>query len=98
MSLFQKIARGLSALILLLAYLGIIWLGFTEENRRSLSLVNSTPSSPDYITLDIRVSSINTNQGLLTESIRLIPMGRFAIDRFTPATDIKLLGELRVRQ
>jgi hypothetical protein len=72
-------------------YVTVLWLGLTEENRRSLAIANTYSSSGDYVIINVRVTSIEPAQGLLHERIRLIPMGRFATDRVTPAVDLKLL-------
>jgi hypothetical protein len=72
-------------------YFTVLWMGLTEEGRRSLSIVKSSALSKDFVTINVRVTSLNTAQGLLYERIRLIPMGRFAADKATPSADLKLL-------
>jgi hypothetical protein len=83
--------RVLVVIAMMAVYITVLWLGLTEENRRSLAIVKSSNSSVDYVIINVRVTSIEPAQGLLHERIKLIPMGRFAIDKVTPATDLKLL-------
>jgi hypothetical protein len=91
MSFLGKITRVLVVFAVLLVYVAVLRLGLTEEDRRSL-IVSSTPNAGgDFVTISVKVTSIDTTQGLLNERIRLIPSGRFAIDKITPATDLKLL-------
>jgi hypothetical protein len=75
----------------IVVYVTVLCLGLTEENRRSLAITKAYASSGDYVIINVRVTSIEPAQGLLHERIRLIPMGRFATDRVTPAVDLKLL-------
>jgi hypothetical protein len=91
MSFLGKIIRVLVVLAVMGIYVSVLWLGMTEESRRSLTIIKSSASSADFVIINVRVTSIDTAQGLLHERIRLVPMGRFAIDKATPATDIKLL-------
>ncbi len=91
MGFLGKIIRVLVVLAVMGIYVSVLWLGMTEESRRSLTIIKSSASSADFVTINLRVTSIDTAQGLLHERIRLVPMGRFAIDKATPATDIKLL-------
>jgi hypothetical protein len=91
MGILNKIIRIFVVLLILGIYLTVLWLGLTEESRRSLSIINAADTSGDFVIINIRVSSVDTVQGLLHERIRLIPMGRFALDQATPAVDIKLL-------
>ena len=72
-------------------YFVFVWRGATEESRRSLILAKASASSGDYVIINVKVTAIDVAQGLLHERIRLIPMGRFAVDRATPAVDLKLL-------
>jgi hypothetical protein len=72
-------------------YLFVVWMGATEEGRRSLILAKNSASTGDYVIVNVKVTGIDAPQGLLHERIRLIPMGRFAVDRATPAVDLKLL-------
>jgi hypothetical protein len=72
-------------------YFVVVWLGLTEEGRRSLTIGKNSASNDDYVVVNVTVTSIDTAQGLLHERIRLIPKGRFAIDRSTPAVDLKML-------
>jgi hypothetical protein len=66
-------------------------MGLTEESRRSLTITQSSATDNDYVIINVRVTSIDPPQGLLHERVRLIPMGRFAQDKTTPASDLKLL-------
>jgi hypothetical protein len=91
MSILAKITRLSAVLAVILVYCTVLWLGLTEENRRSLTLVESPATSTDFVIINVRVTSIDTAQGLLHGRIRLIPKGRFSIDRTTPATDLTLL-------
>src|SRR5277367_502551 len=72
-------------------YFVVVWLGLTEEARRSLILAKSSASSGDYVIVNVKVTGIDAAQGLLHERIRLIPMGRFGVDKATPAVDLTLL-------
>ena len=63
----------------------------TEESRRSLTMAKSSVSSDDFVAIDVRVTSVDTTQGPLYERVRLVPMCRFARDKTTPATDLRLL-------
>jgi hypothetical protein len=91
MSFLGKITRVLVVFAVLLVYVAVLRLGLTEEDRRSLIVSNSPNTGKDFVTISVKVTSIDTTQGLLNERIRLIPSGRFAIDKITPATDLKLL-------
>jgi hypothetical protein len=91
MGLRSRVVRVCVVLAAILVYATVLWLGMTEENRRSLAIANAYSSSGDYVIANVRVTSIEPAQGLLHERIRLIPMGRFATDRVTPAVDLKLL-------
>ncbi len=91
MGILGKIFRLSAVVAVILVYLSVLWLGLTEESRRSLTIVKSSATSDDFVVINVRVMSIDTAQRLLHERIRLIPMGRFAIDKTTPATDLKLL-------
>jgi Domain of unknown function (DUF4436) len=91
MSFLNKIIRVFFIIGIIAIYLTVLWMGLTEERRRSLTIAKSAASSEDYVTINVRVTSVNTSQGLLYESVRLIPMGRFALDKATPATDLRLL-------
>jgi hypothetical protein len=75
---------------LIAIYFTVLWMGMTEESRRSLTIVKSSASSKDFVAINVRLTSANTAQGLLYERIRLVPMGRFALDKTTPSTDLKL--------
>ena len=91
MSFLNKLVRVLFVTGLIAIYLTVLWMGLTEESRRSLSIAKSSASNGDFVSIDVRVIAVNTSQGLLYERIKLIPMGRFALDKTTPATDLKLL-------
>ena len=91
MGIRAKIIRLLTAVAVMLVYCTVLWTGLTEENRRALTIVKSSATSNDFVIVNVRVTSIDTAQKLLHERIRLIPMGRFAIDKTTPASDLKLL-------
>jgi hypothetical protein len=91
MGFLGKMVRVFVVLAVMGIYVSVLWLGITEEGRRSLTIIKSSASSADFVRVNVRVMSIDTAQGLLHERIRLVPMGRFAIDKATPATDIKLL-------
>jgi Domain of unknown function (DUF4436) len=75
----------------LLVYFVFVWRGLTEESRRSLILSKTSASTGDYVIVNVKVTAVDEAQGLLHERIRLIPVGRFAVDRATPAVDLKLL-------
>ncbi len=91
MSILAKITRLFAVVAVILVYCTVLWMGLTEESRRSLTIVKSSATSNDFVIINVRVTSIDTTQRLLHERIRLIPMGRFAIDKTTPASDLKLL-------
>jgi Domain of unknown function (DUF4436) len=91
MGVWSKIIRVSAAIAVLLVYFTVLWLGLSEEKRRSLTIAASPATSTDFVIINVRVTSIDTSQGLLNGRIRLIPMGRFATDKTTPATDLKLL-------
>jgi hypothetical protein len=86
-----KWMRALVVLGVMGVYFVFVWRGATEESRRSLILAKTSASSGDYVIINVKVTAIDVAQGLLHERIRLIPMGRFAVDRATPAVDLKLL-------
>ncbi len=91
MGVWTRIIRVSAAIAVLLVYFTVLWLGLSEEKRRSLTLAASPATNTDFVIINVRVTSIDTTQGLLHGRIRLIPMGRFSIDRSTPATDLTLL-------
>jgi hypothetical protein len=91
MGLLGKIIRAFAVLAMVAVYVSVLWMGMTEESRRSLTIIKSSATSDDYVIINVRVTSIDPVQGLLHERIRLIPMGRFAKDKTTPASDLKLL-------
>jgi hypothetical protein len=87
----NKIIRISIVITMVVVYVSVLWMGLTEEDRRSLRITRSSSSSGDFVMITVRITSIDTAQGLLHERIRLIPKGRFALDKNTPATDLKLL-------
>jgi hypothetical protein len=91
MSFMDKITRAFFIIGIIAIYFAVLWMGLTEERRRSLTIVKSSATSDDFVAIDVRVTSINIPQGLLYERIRLVPMGRFALDKATPAADLRLL-------
>jgi hypothetical protein len=91
MGFTSRIVQVCVVLAAILVYVTVLWLGLTEENRRSLAITKAYASSGDYVIVNVRVTSIEPALGLLHERIRLIPMGRFATDKVTPAVDLKLL-------
>jgi hypothetical protein len=91
MSFLNKIIWVFFIIGIIAIYVTVLWMGLTEESRRSLIIVKSSASSNDFVTVDVRVTSVNTSQGLLYERIKLVPMGRFALDKITPAADLRLL-------
>jgi hypothetical protein len=91
MSLPNKIIRAIFVIGIFAIYFTVLWMGLTEEGRRSLIIDKSAASSEDFVSIDVRVTSVSTSQGLLSERIRLVPMGRFALDKITPTTDLRLL-------
>jgi hypothetical protein len=91
MSFLNRVIRVLFIIGIMAIYFSVLWMGLTEESRRSLTIVKSSASNDDFVTVNVRITSVNISQGLLYERIRLIPMGRFALDKATPATDLKLL-------
>src|SRR5882762_4112504 len=91
MGILGKIFRVSAVIAVILVYLSVLWMGLTEESRRSLTIVKSSATGNDFVIVNVRVTSIDTAQGLLHGRIRLIPMGRFSIDKTTPSTDLTLL-------
>jgi hypothetical protein len=91
MSVLNKIIRAIFVIGIFAIYFTVLWMGLTEEGRRSLTIAKSSVSNDDFVAIDVRVTSVNIPQGLLYERIRLVPMGRFALDKITPATDLRLL-------
>src|ERR1700712_171473 len=87
----STISRWLIVLTVALIYAGVLYLGLTEEGRRSIVVTNVSNTTEDSVTINVQVTSIDTARGLLNQRIRLIPSGRFALDRGTPAVDLKLL-------
>lgn len=91
MGILSKIIRASFVVVVILVYGTVLWMGLTEESRRALTLAQSSATNNDYVAINVRVTSVDTAEGVLHERIRLIPMGRFAIDKATPASDLKLL-------
>lgn len=91
MGLLSKTMRIFIVLAMVTIYSVVVWLGLTERSRRSLSITESSASTNDFVIIDTTVTSIDTAQGLLHERIRLVPKGKLALDKTTPATDLKLL-------
>src|ERR1700737_9772 len=91
MSILAKITRVSAVVAVILVYCTVLWMGLTEESRRSLTIVKSSATNNDFVIVNVRVTLIDTAQKLLHERIRLTPMGRFAIDKTPPASDLKLL-------
>jgi hypothetical protein len=87
----SKKARVFAVLTLMLLYVAVLWMGLTEQNRRSVLVTKSAAADSNFVIVDIKVTSVDTERGLLHERIRLIPSGRFAVDRVTPAVDLELL-------
>jgi len=78
--------------IIILVYIAVLWTGLTEQSRRAVVVATkSAASDADFVTVNIKITSVDTDRGLLHERIRLIPSGRFAIDQVTPAVDLELL-------
>jgi hypothetical protein len=91
MSFLNKISRMPFLVAIVAIYVTVLWMGITEESRRSLTIVKSSASNNDFVAINVRVTSVNTAQGLLYERISLVPMGQFALAKTTPSTDLKLL-------
>ena len=91
MRFLHTLIRVFFVIGLIAIYFTVLWMGLTEESRRSLIIAKSSATNDDYVTINVRVTSVNTSQGLVYERIRLIPMGRFALDKATPAADLRLL-------
>jgi hypothetical protein len=90
MGILGKIFRASAIAAVILIYLSVLWMGLTEESRRALTVAKSSATTEDFVIVNVRVTSIDTTQKLLHGRIRLIPMGRFATDKTTPASDLKL--------
>jgi hypothetical protein len=88
----STVSRVFAILAIAAVYAAVVWMGITEERRRSLIIGAPPASSGDFVIIDVTVVSIDTTKGLLNSRIRLVPMGRFAMDKTTPATDLKLLA------
>jgi hypothetical protein len=91
MGILGRIFRVSAVLAVILVYCTVLWMGLTEESRRALTIVQSSATDNDFVIANVRVTSIDTAQGLLHGRIRLIPMGRFAIDKTSPAANLTLL-------
>ena len=90
MGILHKIYRACAVLTVIVVYCTVLWMGQTEESRRALTIVKSSATDNDFVIANVRVTSIDTAQSLFHGRIRLIPMGRFAIDKTTPATNLTL--------
>ncbi|WP_047489030.1 DUF4436 family protein [Terriglobus sp. TAA 43] len=86
----SRTTRAIVLLALGALYLLSLWSSHTEESRRSITLTEAA-SSEDYVQMDVHVTDIDPVKALLYERIRLIPRGKFAIDRNRPAQDLTLL-------
>jgi hypothetical protein len=91
MGIFHKLFRVSTVLAVILVYCTVLWLGLTEESRRALTIAKSSATDENFVIANVRITSVDTAQGLLHGRIRLVPMGRFAIDKTTPATNLTLL-------
>lgn len=91
MNFLNKAIRVFFVIGLIAIYFTVLWLGLTEESRRSLNIVKSSATGDDFVTVNVQVTSVNISQGLVYERVGLIPMGRFALSKVTPAVDLKLL-------
>jgi Domain of unknown function (DUF4436) len=91
MNFLHKIGRVVFVIGIIAIYFTVLWMGLTEETRRSVTITKSAASNDDFVAINIRVTSVNPSQGLMYERVRVIPMGRFALDKATPAADLKLL-------
>jgi hypothetical protein len=91
MGIFHKLIRVSTVLAVILVYCTVLWMGLTEESRRALTIVKSSATDDNFVIANVKITSVDTAQGLLHGRIRLIPMGRFAIDKTTPATNLTLL-------
>ena len=88
---FGRMMRMAILFAVVIIYFVVVWLGMTEEGRRSLTITKNSASNDDYVVVNVKVTSVDEAQGLLHERIRLIPKGRYALDRSTPAIDLKML-------
>jgi hypothetical protein len=91
-SFLSNRSRLFAILMLMLVYLVVLWLGLTEESRRSVVVTKTAASNSNFVIVEIKISSVDTASGLLHERIKLIPSGRFALDQVTPAVDLELLS------
>jgi hypothetical protein len=91
LGILHKIYRASAVLAVVLVYCTVLWLGLTEESRRALTIVKSSATDNDFVIANVKITSVDTTQGLLHGRIRLIPMGRFGIDKTTPAANLTLL-------
>jgi hypothetical protein len=87
----STVSRVFAVLAIVSVYVAVVWMGLTEESRRSLIMGASSASGADFVAIEVTIISIDTAKGLVNGRIRLVPMGRFAKDRTAPATDLKLL-------
>ena len=71
MGLRSRVVRVCVVLAAILVYATVLWLGMTEENRRSLAIANAYSSSGDYVIANVRVTSIEPAQGLLHGQVQV---------------------------
>ena len=91
MGVIHKLFRVSSVLAVILVYCTVLWMGLTEESRRALTLAKSSATDDNFVIANVRITAVDTAQGLLHGRIRIVPMGRYAIDKTTPATSLTLL-------
>jgi hypothetical protein len=54
MGFLGKIIRVLVVLAVMGIYVSVLWLGMTEESRRSLTIIKSSASSADFVIINVR--------------------------------------------
>jgi hypothetical protein len=54
MSFLNKLTRMLFVIGIIAIYLTVLWMGLTEESRRSLTIVKSSASNKDFVTINVR--------------------------------------------
>jgi hypothetical protein len=89
MKFIHKLLRLLFFACIAAVYFAALWMGTTEERRRILNFDEPRPNG-DYVLVDITVTAVDAVHGLLSVRVRPIPMGKFALDRNTPSTNLKL--------
>lgn len=90
MRLVTEVARVTAVLGAIAGYSASVYVGITEEKRWTLN-IEQPPTTGGSVVLNVSITSIDTKSGLVTERIRLVPMGEFATDKSTPSRDLKLL-------